>query len=173
MVDVYIGGPAPLIDGEMNGSEKHDAPILDDTVGIFVQGSVVDERHVVTRRYPQPLVPVRRVRVDSFTIALDLELSRKPEASAIGRRLFEQIRDAIESIIAGRDLRDAPIGSRKDDKPHEGTPLRVGPVLVTPDVPTTTIGATPDARPSEGRRESDLADRSNTVGQALADPEDA
>lgn len=72
------------------------------------------------------------------------------------------------SIVA-----DVDSGFARDDLTHEGTPLRVGSEAASSDVPTTTIGDTPDARPSEGRRESALADRSDPVGQALAHSEDA
>jgi hypothetical protein len=47
-------------------------------------------------------MPVQRIRVDGFTITLDLELAREPETSPSGWRLFQQCCDAVKDVIWGR-----------------------------------------------------------------------
>ncbi len=68
---------------------------------------VVDQQYRLCHRYPETLVPVRRVRVLGFTVSLDLALAGEPEA-ATGRWVFEQVCDAVKNCITGLDLAHAP-----------------------------------------------------------------
>ena len=106
----------------MSGSEVHGAGFVDDLVGVWMERPVVHERYEHTRRYPESLMPVSGVRVDGFTVALDVELTGDPEAASDARRLFEKVSDAIEFVVRGGQLDDVAIGSGNDDEAHAGEP---------------------------------------------------
>lgn len=108
----------------LRSSDEHRRGFVGKGVGVWGERAVVDETHDLTRRYPKPLMPVAGVRVKGFTISLDLELTRNPEAAALGRRVFEQVRDAIEHVI-GSGYADAV---REQDESHVASVLTDAPV---------------------------------------------
>ena len=56
-----------------------------------------------THRYPKSLLPVRRVRIDGFTLTLDVKLPSNQTTNE-SRRVFNQLCDLIQHVIRGGEV---------------------------------------------------------------------
>lgn len=75
-------------------------------VGVWGERAVIDEVHQRSRRYPDPLVPIARVRVKGFSISLDVEMSSEPEAAPLeAGELLQLLSNLVEDRV-GRFNRD-------------------------------------------------------------------
>lgn len=101
--------------GFVSSGQKDRPGLLDYKIGIGMQSAVIDESHETSRGYPKSLMPFRGIEMDGFTVSLSYKRSRKPEAAAAGRRLFEEVLHAVENVIADFDPHSDGVGSSVAD----------------------------------------------------------
>ena len=126
---------------------------------------VVTQSHSRAHRYPESLMPKAGVRVDGFTVTLDVVHADEPEAASISRQVFEVIVDGVEDLIRGFDADAAGVHQelRHKNSPSFDRPLLQergdvgdGPAGTGPsEVPSVGAAADTSPVPSSGGRVSD------------------